>query len=145
MYLLGRDGAGNPLHPDRMMEDIMGDYRDTTVTIEDFPHEKGVRGAAIHPCRHAAVMKSLMARANSALKVRREKQRMAQGAGGRQVSDGLLDDMNKLNIAGGARNGSKRNAEDEWEVVDTDDNPDEDEVAIRVDQYLVVFLKVREC
>lgn len=144
MYLSGKDSQKNPLPPNLMMEDITGDYREKTVTLEDFPHEEGVKAVSIHPCRHAAVMKSLMARANSALKLRREKQRMAQGADNRQELGGLPGDMNKLNLAGGTRNESKGNAEDEWEVVETNDNPDEDEVAIRVDQYLVVFLKVRK-
>ncbi|OBT90808.1 hypothetical protein VE02_00644 [Pseudogymnoascus sp. 03VT05] len=141
MYLAGKDTDDHPLPPDLMMEDIMGDYREKTVTIEYFPHMDGLKAVSIHPCRHASVMKSLMKRANSALKLRREKQRLAQGADSRQDLGDLPGDMNKLNLAGGARNESKRNAEDEWEVVETDDNPYEDEVAIRVDQYLVVFLK----
>lgn len=143
MYLSGKIGK-HALHPDLMMEDITGDYRENTVTVENFPHEEGVKAVSIHPCQHASVMKSLMARANNALKLRREKQRMAQGADNRQELGGLSGDMNKLDLAGGRRNESERNAEDEWEVVETNDNPDEDEVAIRVDQYLVVFLKVRK-
>lgn len=144
MYLSGKDRADHPLPPNFMMEDIMGDYRETTATIENFPHQEGVVCVSIHPCRHAAVMKSLMARANNALKLRREKQRMAQAADNHQASDALSGDMNKLKLSGGARNEYKGNAEDEWEVVETNDNSDEDEVAIRVDQYLVVFLKVRK-
>lgn len=144
MYLSGRDSAKDPLPPNLMMEDIMGDYREKTVTLENFPHEEGVKAVSIHPCRHAAVMKSLMTRANNALKLRREKQRLAQGADNSQALGSLSGDMNKLSLAGGARNESKGTAEDEWEVVETNDNSDEDEVAIRVDQYLVVFLKVRK-
>ncbi|KFX87721.1 hypothetical protein V495_07544 [Pseudogymnoascus sp. VKM F-4514 (FW-929)] len=141
MYLSGKDSAKQPLPPNLMMEDIMGDYREKTVTLENFPHEEGVKAVSIHPCRHAAVMKTLMARANNALKLRREKQKLVHDADNRQALGGLSGDMNKLNLAGGTRNESKGNAEDEWEVVETNDNPDEDEVAIRVDQYLVVFLK----
>jgi ubiquitin-like-conjugating enzyme ATG3 len=145
MYLSGKDSAKQPLPPNLMMEDIMGDYREKTVTLENFPHEEGVKAVSIHPCRHAAVMKTLMARANNALKLRREKQKLVHDAANRQALGSLSGDMNKLNLAGGTRNESKGNAEDEWEVVETNDNPDEDEVAIRVDQYLVVFLKVRNC
>jgi ubiquitin-like-conjugating enzyme ATG3 len=144
MFLSGKDSAGNFLPPHLMMEDVMGDYHDQTVTIEDFPHLKDIRMVSIHPCKHAAVMKSLIHRANNALKLRREKQRMGLGVGGPQALDGLSGDMQKLKLADGVKSEPKGNAEDEWEVVDSNDNSDQDEVAFRADQYLVVFLKVRK-
>ena len=43
-----------------MMEDIVGDYKDKTVTLEDFPFfANNIKMASVHPCKHASVMKTL--------------------------------------------------------------------------------------
>jgi ubiquitin-like-conjugating enzyme ATG3 len=114
-----------------MMDDIVGDYADKTVTLEDFPFATAaVKMASVHPCKHACVMKVLLDRADAGLKLRREKRRTrAQEAGG------IADGMARLDVAGKGKAG-----EEEWEVVD-EDRDREEEAAIRVDQYLVVFLK----
>ena len=67
-----------------MMEDIVGDYKDKTVTLEDFPYfDSSVKMASIHPCKHASVMKILLDRADAALKLRGGKsQSGAEGQGG---------------------------------------------------------------
>lgn len=135
-----------------MMEDIVGDYADKTVTLEDFPFfDAGVKMASIHPCKHASVMKVLLDRADGALKIRLEK--MRRGERGRGVvesgMEGLVDTMSAARIAerkgvaaGTAAAGGAGG--DEWEVLQHEGGGgEEDEVAIRVDQYLVVFLKVR--
>lgn len=136
-----------------MMEDIVGDYADKTVTLEDFPFfDTGVKMASIHPCKHASVMKVLLDRANAALKIRLEKIRKGGSAGtGRERiesgMEGLVDQMNTAQIAekkghvsGVAAAGGTGG--DEWEVLQHESGgTEEDEVAIRVDQYLVVFLK----
>ena len=134
-----------------MMEDIVGDYADKTVTLEDFPYfDTGVKMASIHPCKHASVMKVLLDRADAALKIRLEKRRKGEKSRGVEAGmEGLVDEFDKTQIsdrrghasgvaaAGGAGG-------DEWEVLQHEGGgSDEDEVAIRVDQYLVVFLKVR--
>lgn len=61
--------------------------------------------------------------------------------------EGLLDDVSKIKLDDkkalneGLKAGG--NGNDEWEVLQHDaDAIDDEEVAIRVDQYLVVFLKV---
>ena len=126
-----------------MMEDIAGDYKDKTVTLEDFPWFDGsVKMATVHPCRHASVMKTLLDRADSALKIRREKARKQQlrpssSAGGNAGLEGLVGDTRGLSLSspGGGGGGG-----DEWEVLHAEEEP-EDVPAIRVDQYLVVFLK----
>jgi len=159
LYLSGYSGlGGDPLPPHLMMQDIVGDYADKTVTLEDFPFfDAGVKMASIHPCKHASVMKVLLDRADAALKIRLEKMRRragddgggaAHGGGRRKVEsgmEGLVDEMSRAEIeerrghavgvvaAGGG-------AGDEWEVLQS--QGEEEEVAIRVDQYLVVFLKV---
>ncbi len=89
VYLFGYDERRNPLRPVEIMEDIMQDYANKTVTMESHPHlplggsahavacDAVVDGAevcvcvwrhgvpdgphaSIHPCRHAAVMKRIV-------------------------------------------------------------------------------------
>lgn len=142
-----------------MMEDIVGDYADKTVTLEDFPFfEHGIKMASVHPCKHAPVMKALLDRADAALKIRLGKMRKAAATTTttkdpgaekpRHVDtgmEGLMDDLNsiKLREDRGFKNGvaaAGGAGGDEWEVLD-EGGAAEEEVAIRVDQYLVVFLK----
>lgn len=139
------------------MEDIVGDYADKTVTLEDFPFfDNSVKMASIHPCKHASVMKVLLDRADAALKIRLEKMRRGNGVGGggkgvgkvERGMEGLVDEMNATQIADRRGHSSGVAAAggaggDEWEVLQHEGGGEtEDEVAIRVDQYLVVFLKV---
>ena len=133
------------------MEDIVGDYADKTVTLEDFPYfDTGVKMASIHPCKHASVMKVLLDRADAALKIRLEKMRKGEKSQGVESGmEGLVDEMDKAHIAERKGHASGVGAAggaggDEWEVLQHEGGgSEEDEVAIRVDQYLVVFLKVR--
>ncbi|KAI9793691.1 MAG: E2-like enzyme [Peltula sp. TS41687] len=164
LYLSGYLSPSEPLPPQLMMEDIVGDYKDKTVTLEDFPFfDSAVKMASVHPCRHASVMKVLLDRADAALKNRKlrkrdEQKKVASGL------EGLIDDTKRLglnndNSNNGGSNSSKKgftggvaaaggNAGDEWEVLQHEaggtgsmDDDDDEEPAIRVDQYLVVFLK----
>jgi ubiquitin-like-conjugating enzyme ATG3 len=138
MYMSGYQPNGQPLPPNLMMEDIVGDYKDKTVTLEDFPFfANNVKMASIHPCKHASVMKTLLDRADAALKLRRERQKAGQAAGSNQGLEGLEDQIGSLNVDGADVAGDNN---DEWEEVQHD--VADQEVAIRVDQYLVVFLKV---
>jgi ubiquitin-like-conjugating enzyme ATG3 len=133
-----------------MMEDIVGDYKDKTVTLEDFPYfSNNIKMASIHPCKHASVMKTLLDRADAALKIRRDKLKAGKIAPGSKDAgmEGLVDDFGKTELEDkkavleGMKAGG--NGNDEWEVLQHDaEVTQDDEVAIRVDQYLVVFLKV---
>ena len=119
-----------------MMEDIVGDYKDKTVTLEDFPFISPViKTASVHPCRHASVMKTLLDRADAALKNRKAKLRKGEEASA-QGMEGLVDDVKGLKLDSRPKDGG-----DEWEVLDEGDSTAEEESAIRVDQYLVVFIK----
>ena len=121
------------------MEDIVGDYTDKTVTLEDFPHfASSVKMASIHPCKHAHVMKILLDRADAALRRRKQK---ASGP------EGLTAGVEKMQISQSAEEGGEG-----WEVLDSEDpsggvGKDEGDAfydpdsAIQVHQYLVVFLK----
>ena len=151
LYLLGYDAATNqPLTPLSMMDDIIGDYKDKTVTLEDFYFTNPpIKTASIHPCKHASVMKLLLDRADAALKVRMEKVRKGEtpsqaGMEGLVEQTGALD-INKPQQESSQKvavpaDKSQKEGDGEWEVLSSDQQQPE-EVAIRVDQYLVVFLK----
>ena len=182
LYLSGYQSNSEPLPPRLMMEDIVGDYKDKTVTLEDFPFfDSGIKMASVHPCKHASVMKVLLDRADAALKLRMAKMKKANKNsnkhnsidGNSQVTagmEGLVDQTSTMGLsererekekgressaaiaaAAAAAAASPDNASaaapaEEWEVLQqggggmTDDELEE-EPAIRVDQYLIVFLK----
>jgi len=48
-----------PLTGKEMMEDVISDYANRTVTIENHPHIAGPH-ASIHPCQHGKVMKTIV-------------------------------------------------------------------------------------
>ncbi|KAK8070832.1 E2-like enzyme [Apiospora hydei] len=135
LYLSGYSD-GQPLAPQLMMEDIVGDYKDKTVTLEDFPFfASNVKMASVHPCKHASVMKTLLDRADAALKIRRDKMKAGKNVGNDPGMEGLVDEINKLDVK--SAEAAAESSNDDWEEVEAEDP----EVAIRVDQYLVVFLK----
>ncbi|KAL2758393.1 hypothetical protein ACRALDRAFT_1075010 [Sodiomyces alcalophilus JCM 7366] len=141
LYLSGYLANGQPLPPKSMMDDIVGDYKDKTVTLEDFPFfANNIKMASVHPCKHASVMRTLLDRADAALRIRREKIRRGKAVGGDQGMEGLVDEIDKLDVQDAQVAADKGGSSDEWEEVKQSDI-DEQEVAIRVDQYLVVFLK----
>lgn len=132
-----------------MMEDIVGDYKDKTVTLEDFPFSNPpIKTASVHPCKHASVMKVLLDRADAALKLRLSKASKQGEKPSTQGLEGLVDqtsnlDINKAAAASSSKNGSDsgKGGDADWEVLDDESQTSEQESAIRVDQYLVVFLK----
>mmetsp|Transcript_20099 Transcript_20099/g.33190 ORF Transcript_20099/g.33190 Transcript_20099/m.33190 type:complete len:306 (-) Transcript_20099:45-962(-) len=61
VWLYGYNEQQIPLSGDEVLEDIMQDYANKTVTIEPHPHlAGGVSYASIHPCKHAQVMKKIV-------------------------------------------------------------------------------------
>lgn len=138
LYLSGYQPNGQPLPPQSMMEDIVGDYKDKTVTLEDFPFfANNIKMASVHPCKHASVMKTLLDRADAALRIRRDKLRAGKAVGCGSGMNDLVDEFARLDMKSSQEAADK----DEWEEVQGTE-ADDHEVAIRVDQYLVVFLKV---
>ncbi|KAG5924170.1 E2-like enzyme [Claviceps capensis] len=137
LYLSGYQPNGQPLPPQSMMEDIVGDYKDKTVTLEDFPFfANNIKMASVHPCKHASVMKTLLDRADAALRIRRDKLRAGKAVGCGSGMNDLVDEFARLDMKSSQEVADK----DEWEEVQGTE-ADDHEVAIRVDQYLVVFLK----
>lgn len=129
-----------------MMEDIVGDYKDKTVTLEDFGFASPpIKTASVHPCRHASVMKVLLDRADAALKLRLSKLKAGEKASSAGM-EGLVSQTSTLDINKNSPSKAKEGGggDGEWEVLSDKDGQHEEEdpdVAIRVDQYLVVFLK----
>src|SRR3569833_3691421 len=139
LYMSGYLPDGQPLPPQLMMEDIVGDYKDTTLTLEDFPFFANyIKMASVHPCKHAPVMKTLLDRADAALKLRRDKMKSG-AASSDQGMEGLVDESNKLDVSN-AEPASDKASNDEWEEVKPEG--DDDEVAIWVDLFFVVFFLV---
>lgn len=147
-WLSGYASTSSPLPPQDMMQDIAGDYKDKTVTLEDFPFLEGsVKMASIHPCKHASVMKILLDRADAALKLRLQKARAGEKAAVSGM-EGLVDDTANLKLVEQEKKGHEAGVKtaggggDEWEVLEEGgEEESQDPFAIRVDQYLVVFLK----
>ena len=61
VWMMGYASADSsqPLTGEHMMEDVMSDYANRTVTIDPHPHIPGPH-ASIHPCQHGAVMKTIV-------------------------------------------------------------------------------------
>ena len=59
IFLIGRDTDDQPLTGKQIMQDVMSDYANKTVTMESHPHVSGPH-ASIHPCQHGKVMKAIV-------------------------------------------------------------------------------------
>jgi ubiquitin-like-conjugating enzyme ATG3 len=68
VWILGYSSEGTPLSTEQMFQDIMPEYVQRTVTIESHP-SVGTTQLSIHPCQHAAVMKTILRNLNQAPKV----------------------------------------------------------------------------
>jgi len=130
IWLIGYDENRTPLTPAQIFQDISADHALKTVTIEAFPHSTSLQAASVHPCKHASVMKKVIERMNAGVVEEQLAQRKSSGKEakkkwpfGRKTSGSGKDDKNAVTAAGAAGQG-----EDEVE-------------GLRVDMYLVVFLK----
>ena len=127
-----------------MFQDIVGDYADKTVTLENFPFTEGVsKMASVHPCQHAATMKKFLGW-ELANKMRRK--RMKKGEGEMQ---GLAEGVDNMRVdgSGKGKEGFKAGAAagatgEEWEVLQEGTEMMDDDEVLPVTQYMVVFLKV---
>lgn len=108
MYLVGFNANGIPLLPDQMYEDISGDYKDKTATIENLPMSYNTTSVSIHPCKHSSVMKVFM----------KHSKQSTSGTKGNETNENVNSKISESN-----------------------ENQVEEKEGIRVDQYLVIFLK----
>ena len=59
VWMIGRNEYDQPLTGQQMMEDVISDYANKTVTMESHPHVAGPH-ASVHPCQHGKVMKAIV-------------------------------------------------------------------------------------
>lgn len=150
MWLLGYSPEGTPLKPVQIFQDISSDYAQKTVTIEPFPHKEGQLLASVHPCKHASVMKKVIERMDRGVK---EEQKKASGGSGKAVTD-TKTKKKKWGLPSAIKKpSSSKQASEESPTAETpvstspgqgDQGEDESEGVVeglRVDQYLLVFLK----
>lgn len=122
--------AGTPLTPPQIFQDVSADHAFKTVTIEPFPNSSKLQAASVHPCKHASVMKKVIERMNAGVV---EQQRL-KGGPGPSAGAGKSGEPKKKWLGGVVR---KVTGGTVPPVVEGDDDQD----GMRVDFYLVVFLK----
>ena len=116
---------GTPLTPPQVFQDISADHAFKTVTIEPFPHSGNLRVASVHPCKHASVMKKVIERMNSSIE---EQQALRKGS-----SPATKESKKKWGVFGGNKKSGEKTPGTTGE--------EEEIEGLRVDFYLVVFLK----
>lgn len=114
-----------PLTPPQIFQDVSADYAFKTVTIEGFPHSVALQAASVHPCKHASVMKKVIERMNAGVV---EEQKAARKASGGKDKDK------------GGKKWLFRRTSGQGKATDPPEGEEEVE-GMRVDFYLVVFLK----
>ncbi|KAF8149454.1 autophagocytosis associated protein [Crassisporium funariophilum] len=130
VWLIGYDENGTPLTPPQIFQDISADHAHKTVTIEPFIHSTSLQAASVHPCKHASVMKKVIERMNNSVVA----EQLAQRKTGPSGSSKDKDTTKKKWPFGRKSSGGGKEV--------TSPNPEDEEVeGMRVDFYLVVFLK----
>lgn len=117
-----------PLTSEQIFEDISADHANKTVTIEQFIHSSSLQAASVHPCKHASVMKKVIERMNNS--VIEEQLAAAQRKSSSSTATNK-DGKKKWPFSRKASGTGKEAATGEEEEVE----------GMRVDFYLVVFLK----
>ncbi|CAE6364019.1 unnamed protein product [Rhizoctonia solani] len=135
IWLLGFDENGTPLTPPQVFQDVSADHAFKTVTIESFPHISSLSAASVHPCKHADVMKKVIERMNAGVV---EEQKKRQGTtssskGGKRKWLGLRKGSSATPAPEEPKKGSTLGPGGEEGA--------EEAEGMRVDFYLVVFLK----
>jgi hypothetical protein len=134
MWLLGYDEQKRPLPPSSALEDVSSDHALKTVTVEPFPHSS-ISIASVHPCKHSSVMKKVIERMDGNVREMQRRERAASG-GSDETQSGAKDEKKKSGGSKWLGLGKKK------EKVDEKTQDDEDDLGgLRVDQYLLVFLK----
>ncbi|GAA6041477.1 hypothetical protein JCM8097_001895 [Rhodosporidiobolus ruineniae] len=139
MWLLGYDEQKRPLPPTSALEDVSSDHALKTVTVEPFPHSSSLNIASVHPCKHSSVMKKVIERMDNNVKEMQRRER--EGSGESASGSAAPGKEEKRKVSGGSKwlgLGKKK----EKEPKEAPAGEDEDDLGgLRVDQYLLVFLK----
>lgn len=128
VWLIGYDENGTPLTPPQIFQDISADHAHKTVTIEQFLHSTSLQAASVHPCKHASVMKKVIERMNNSVVEEQLSRRKSAGSPGN--SKEAAKKNSKWTFGRKSSGGKDEKAGEEEEVE-----------GMRVDFYLVVFLK----
>jgi ubiquitin-like-conjugating enzyme ATG3 len=126
IWLIGYDENRTPLNPTQIFQDISADHALKTVTIEAFPHSTSLQAASVHPCKHASVMKKVIERMNVGVVKEQIAYRKSSSKEGKK----------KWPFA---RKASASGKEDKTPAAAHGE--EEEAEGMRVDFYLVVFLK----
>ncbi|UZJ51520.1 hypothetical protein CBS101457_000840 [Exobasidium rhododendri] len=149
MWLVGYNEAGRPLKPAEIFEDISSDYAQKTVTVEPFPHAN-MSTASIHPCKHASVMKKVIERMNAGLVAEQQRAKVAaasasaSGVSGAGVLDAEKKKKKGWGLGGAMKKVTGKEADGGGASLSTEAADDERHTEVeglRVDQYLLIFLK----
>jgi len=133
VWLIGYDENGTPLTPPQIFQDISADHAHKTVTIEPFIHSVSMQAASVHPCKHASVMKKVIERMNNSVVAEQLAQRKGPSSP-TPLKDGK--DSKKKWTFGRKASGTGKDA------ASSSANAEDEEIeGMRVDFYLVVFLK----
>ncbi|KZT59204.1 hypothetical protein CALCODRAFT_481784 [Calocera cornea HHB12733] len=135
IWLLGYDESGNPLTPSQVFQDVSAEHAFKTVTIEPFPHSTTLTAASVHPCKHASVMKKVIERMNAGIAEEQKRLGIASAkeskdakSGGKKWLGGMVRKVTGGSGSESPSTGTETPASDEAD-------------GMRVDYYLVVFLK----
>lgn len=155
-----------PLTPTQVFEDISAEHAYKTVTIEPFPHSAKLTLASVHPCKHASVMKKVIERMNAGVTAEQRRalasnsSNTGNGANGgskdkdkdgkkrwlggtvggmvRKVTGGTPGTASPAAVPGSAAASSSQQS---FADQQTSAAPADEGDPMRVDFYLVVFLK----
>ncbi|TEB28478.1 hypothetical protein FA13DRAFT_1735619 [Coprinellus micaceus] len=134
VWLIGYDENGKPLTPQQIFQDISADHAQKTVTIEPFIHSASLQAASVHPCKHSSVMKKVIERMNNSVVA----EQLARDAKSGSVSPSAATAAKeKKKWFSRKASGSSKEAAAAAAAAENDEEPE----GMRVDFYLVVFLK----
>jgi len=135
VWLIGYDENRNPLMPQQIFQDISADHANKTVTIEPFIHSTSLQAASVHPCKHSSVMKKVIERMNTSVVAAQLAQ---QGGDAKPASgSGTVKEGKKKWFGGSGKSSSAAKKDKSSSAAESDDQVE----GMRVDFYLVVFLK----
>lgn len=107
------------------------------MTIEPFPHSGALSIASVHPCKHSSVMKKVLERMDGNVReLQRRERSVAAGKAGGQASSSAAAGGGSKWLGLGGKKKDKEPAEGAKGA-----GADEDDEGLRVEQYLLVFLK----
>ncbi|KAF9483160.1 hypothetical protein BDN70DRAFT_828114 [Pholiota conissans] len=138
VWLIGYDENGTPLTPTQIFQDISADHAHKTVTIEPFIHSASLQAASVHPCKHASVMKKVIERMNNSVVAEQLARKSPPGGASSSAAKDTKEKEKKKWPFSRKASGSGKEA---VAAAASAGGEDEDVEGMRVDFYLVVFLK----